>query len=483
MTITALPAAPSRSDPANFSDEADALLGALATFVTEANATAVAMNLNDTTATSTTSLAISAASKALTVDISKSYQPGMSVKIARTASPSNWMHGDVTSYNAGTGALVVNVTNILGSGTYTDWTVTFSAPIDPESHDAVTVSEPLVLSTQALSFRGTAKYISSYADLATAVSTIGATESHLIIDADCTVAADVTIPSTLAIEVQKGSVITVNDAKTLTINGPLLAGPYQIFNCVDSGAALVTWSAAGWNEDASTWTFGGGVLTHVTGNTTAVTATLTAAIVAGVTYKVTITGTGGGAMAAWTLGGVSGTAIPSTGAISIVEYITATTTGSFIITPASTCTAAFSSITISSVGYVAFGTGSIVIRYPIWFGTAGGVTIPVVRDSGQGSVLNATFGTEAAPLASLDIPIVINHYTDNASPNPVSVPIYITTNCPNSDGGTGFLLNNIGGADGMTLAVGSAKQAWQIDNNTKQGDRRVDRDPQGTKWK
>jgi hypothetical protein len=79
-----------------------------------------------------------------------------------------------------------------------------------------------------------------------------------------------------------------------------------------------------------------------------------------------------------------------------------------------------------------------------------------VRDSGQGSVLNATYGTEAAPLASLDIPIVINHYTDNTSPNPVSTPIYITTNCPNSDGGTGFLLNNIGGADGMTLAVGSA---------------------------
>jgi hypothetical protein len=52
----------------------------------------------------------------------------MSVKIARTASPSNWMHGDVTSYNAGTGALVVNVLDILGSGTFTDWTVTLSAP-------------------------------------------------------------------------------------------------------------------------------------------------------------------------------------------------------------------------------------------------------------------------------------------------------------------------------------------------------------------
>jgi hypothetical protein len=128
MAITPLPPAPSRASPSDFSTKADALLGALATFVSEANAQAAALDLNDTTATSTTSLAIGTGSKSLTVDVSKSYQPGMSIKIARTSSPSNWMHGDVTSYNAGTGALVVNVTTILGSGTYTDWTVTFSAP-------------------------------------------------------------------------------------------------------------------------------------------------------------------------------------------------------------------------------------------------------------------------------------------------------------------------------------------------------------------
>lgn len=131
MAITPLPPSPSRSDPTNFSDEADALLSALPTFVTECNATAAAMDLNDTTSTSVTSLLIEVASKALTVDISKSYQPGMSIKIARTASPSNWMHGDVTTYNAGTGALVVNVTSTLGSGTFTDWTITLSAPQAP----------------------------------------------------------------------------------------------------------------------------------------------------------------------------------------------------------------------------------------------------------------------------------------------------------------------------------------------------------------
>jgi hypothetical protein len=38
MTITTLPVAPSRADPANFATRADALLVALPTFVTEANA-------------------------------------------------------------------------------------------------------------------------------------------------------------------------------------------------------------------------------------------------------------------------------------------------------------------------------------------------------------------------------------------------------------------------------------------------------------
>lgn len=44
MTITALPTPPSRDDPANFADEADAFLGALPTFGTEANALAVELN-------------------------------------------------------------------------------------------------------------------------------------------------------------------------------------------------------------------------------------------------------------------------------------------------------------------------------------------------------------------------------------------------------------------------------------------------------
>lgn len=45
-TITALPDAPSRTDPATFSTKSDALLGALATFVSETNTVAGEVNAN-----------------------------------------------------------------------------------------------------------------------------------------------------------------------------------------------------------------------------------------------------------------------------------------------------------------------------------------------------------------------------------------------------------------------------------------------------
>ena len=127
--ITPLPDAPSRAEPASFSTKADAFLGALPTFAEECNDVAEAMDLNDTASTSTTSVVIGKGAKSLTVDVSKSYVPGMTIKIARTADPDNWMNGEVTTYNSGTGALVFNATYYQGSGIYTDWTISFSAPM------------------------------------------------------------------------------------------------------------------------------------------------------------------------------------------------------------------------------------------------------------------------------------------------------------------------------------------------------------------
>lgn len=83
------------------------------------------------TGTSVTGLTIGTGSKTLTVQTNKGFVVGMSVKIAFTTTPTIWMHGDVTSYTAATGELIVNVTTKNGSGTQSAWTVSMSAPAYP----------------------------------------------------------------------------------------------------------------------------------------------------------------------------------------------------------------------------------------------------------------------------------------------------------------------------------------------------------------
>jgi len=75
-----------------------------------------------TTSTSTSSVTIGTGTKNFTVETGKSYFVGMSLKIANTAT--NYMVGDVISYNSGNGALSVNVVAISGTGTYSSWTLT-----------------------------------------------------------------------------------------------------------------------------------------------------------------------------------------------------------------------------------------------------------------------------------------------------------------------------------------------------------------------
>jgi len=79
-------------------------------------------------------------------------------------------------------------------------------------------------------------YSSSFASLASFAASIGTTECTLVVDQDETVSADVTIPATVTVEVRQGCVITVATGKTLTINGTLVAGLYQVFSCTGTGA-------------------------------------------------------------------------------------------------------------------------------------------------------------------------------------------------------------------------------------------------------
>jgi hypothetical protein len=66
-------------------------------------------------------LTLATGPQSLTVGTGKSYLPGQSLTIGFDGH--NYMTGAVTNYNAGTGALDMNITTVTGSGTYDSWSV------------------------------------------------------------------------------------------------------------------------------------------------------------------------------------------------------------------------------------------------------------------------------------------------------------------------------------------------------------------------
>lgn len=71
-------------------------------------------------------------------------------------------------------------------------------------------------------------------NLTTALAAIGSTATTLIINHSVAVSVDTTIPANVELQILKGCVITVTAGKTLTINGQLRAGLYQIFGATGS---------------------------------------------------------------------------------------------------------------------------------------------------------------------------------------------------------------------------------------------------------
>lgn len=93
------------------------------------SATAAAASAAAATAlvgTSTTSLAIGTGAKTLTTQTGKQFAIGQLVIVAETSVPTNYMYGQVTAYNGGTGSLSFTSTAVGGTGTITDWTVSVS---------------------------------------------------------------------------------------------------------------------------------------------------------------------------------------------------------------------------------------------------------------------------------------------------------------------------------------------------------------------
>lgn len=100
---------------------ADITAGNLVVFLTP-----TALTANQIIATSSTSQAIGTGSKTFAIQTGKSFTVGAWVTITSSGSTSSWMFGQVTSYNSGTGTLVVNVSVDNGSGTHTDWDIELS---------------------------------------------------------------------------------------------------------------------------------------------------------------------------------------------------------------------------------------------------------------------------------------------------------------------------------------------------------------------
>jgi hypothetical protein len=71
--------------------------------------------------TSTTSNTLSNTNKTFTIGTGLSYTPTQNITISYDAS--NHMHGEVLTYNSGTGVLTVDINHHTGSGTYASWVV------------------------------------------------------------------------------------------------------------------------------------------------------------------------------------------------------------------------------------------------------------------------------------------------------------------------------------------------------------------------
>lgn len=171
--INTLPPAPSRTDPSTFANKSDALLGALAGFVSETNTVVGEVNTNTNTAstaattatiqagiattsatnatnselaaaasaasaaaiagafvgTSSSSLTIGVGNKTFVTQTGEQYTVGVTLSAVSAANTANYMLGQVVSYS-GTN-LVLNVTLISGSGTYADWNISLTGVQGP----------------------------------------------------------------------------------------------------------------------------------------------------------------------------------------------------------------------------------------------------------------------------------------------------------------------------------------------------------------
>jgi len=150
-TVDALPEPPNPADRPTFNSKAYPWSLALGDMTTEMNsvaswtysaatqtetnahlaqssAAAAALQAPGTIATSTETITFGTGSKTFQVPTGKSYVAGQYVLVAQTSAPSNYMIGQVTSYDSLTGVLILNVVTNTGSGSASAWTFSLTSP-------------------------------------------------------------------------------------------------------------------------------------------------------------------------------------------------------------------------------------------------------------------------------------------------------------------------------------------------------------------
>ena len=86
--------------------------------------------------------------------------------------------------------------------------------------------------------RGPFVDVRSYASFSAAIDAIGASEKTLLIPNEQAVAADKTVPVNVTLKFLQGGSLNITDTKTVTINGHVEAGLYQIFKWTGTGKVV-----------------------------------------------------------------------------------------------------------------------------------------------------------------------------------------------------------------------------------------------------
>ena len=143
-------------------DAADAFSDAASASASAASASAAAaaaVVANSMTTTSTSSVAIGTGSKSFTLaSLTLPITVGIWFKVFQTSTPANYVWGNVTAWNSGTGVLTLNVTRTGGSGTISAWTATATGADGADGAPGATISE--ASASEVNTGSETTKYIS-----------------------------------------------------------------------------------------------------------------------------------------------------------------------------------------------------------------------------------------------------------------------------------------------------------------------------------